>query len=97
MSRKKRTSLDSILPPAKPVKDQSQKQEPAPSANTAAQAKPPARKQLALHLEYPVYQQLRTLAFEEETKMHRLNMEALDRLFADRGLPSIAELTGGAD
>ena len=37
--------------------------------------------------------EVRRLAFEENTKMHTLLMEGLDRVFKDRGLPSIAELT----
>ena len=57
----------------------------------------PARKQLAVYLEQATYQQLRTLAFEEETKMHRLLIEGLDRVFEDRGLPSIKELEAKDD
>lgn len=52
-------------------------------------------KQLTLYLPYPVYRQLRELAFHEEKRMHSLLMESLDRLFADRGAPSIAQLTRG--
>jgi hypothetical protein len=94
MAGKKRTSLDCILPvPA------SQSSLPSRTPVDAATAIPATltrgasqRKQLAVHLDHPVYQQLRTLAFEEETKMHPLLLEGLDRVFADRGLPSIAEL-----
>lgn len=84
---KKRTSLDSILPPAEsPVP-------PAAPAKPEEGAKPaPKKKQLAVLLDPPVYQQLRTIAFEEETKMHPLILEGLNRVFADRGLPSIEDL-----
>ena len=50
-------------------------------------------KQLTLYLPHPVYRLLRELAFHEERRMHSLVMEGLDRLFADRGVASIAELT----
>lgn len=87
---KRRTSLDSILPPVKPANELKPPSEPI---DEQPRAKPKAsRKQLAIYLENPVYQQLRTIAFEEETKMHPLLLEGLDRMFADRGLPSIAEL-----
>ncbi len=92
---KKRTSLDSILPPPEPktaatpsTPKLEEASEPQPSDKKTG--KP--RKQLAVHLDAPVYQQLRTIAFEEETKMHPLLLEGLDRVFANRGLPSIAEL-----
>jgi len=97
---KKRTSLDSILPPPEPKKAATSVPSPTDRAGTKSEglSQPPktntgnTRKQLAVHLEVPVYQQLRTIAFEEETKMHPLLLEGLDRVFADRGLPSMAEL-----
>jgi len=36
---------------------------------------------------------LRELAFHEEKRMHNLLMEGLDRVFADRGTPSVEQLT----
>lgn len=50
-------------------------------------------KQLTLYLPHPIYKQLRELAFHEEKRMHSLLLEGLDRVFADRGRPSIAQLT----
>lgn len=50
-------------------------------------------KQLTLYLPHPVYRQLRELAFHEEKRMHSLLMEGLDRVFADRGVRSIEQLT----
>ena len=50
-------------------------------------------KQQTAYLALPVYEQVRRLAFEGNTKMHTLLMGGLDRVFKDRGLPSIAELT----
>ena len=50
-------------------------------------------KQLTLYVPHPVYKHLRELAFHEEKRMHSLLMEGLDRVFADRGLPSIEQLT----
>lgn len=52
-------------------------------------------KQLTLYLPHPIYKQLRELAFHEEKRMHSLLMEGLDRVFADRGGPSIDQLTRG--
>lgn len=40
-----------------------------------------------------VFEQWRVLAFTERKKMHDLLVEGLDRVFADRGLKSIADLT----
>ncbi|MDF1586182.1 hypothetical protein [Marinimicrococcus flavescens] len=87
MSRK-RTSLDAILqgPPAGPAAT------PAPPPAAAA---PPRRavRQQTVYLPEPVHDQLRKLAFDERVKMHGLLMEGLDRVFRDRGLPGLAELT----
>lgn len=91
MTRKKRTSLDSVF--------QGDAGEASASPKTTASSPPPTKgkrpgiKQQTAYLPLPVYQQLRRLAFEEEQKMHDLLMEGLDRVFADRGLPSIKEIT----
>jgi len=50
-------------------------------------------KQLTLYLPHPVYRQLRELAFHEEKRMHKLLLEGLDRVFADRGARSIDQIT----
>jgi hypothetical protein len=47
-------------------------------------------KQLTLYLGGPTYRQLREIAFNEDTKMHPLILEALDMLFASRSRPQIA-------
>ncbi len=83
---RKRTSLDALLREEVP---------PAPAAAPRAEERPRRRphvRQQTVYLPLPVYEQLRRLAFEERVKMHALLMEGLDRVFADRGLPSIAEL-----
>lgn len=41
-----------------------------------------------------VYEQWRELAFTERKKMHDYLIEGLERVFEDRGLKSIDELTG---
>jgi hypothetical protein len=82
--------------------------EVAPSAQPAAMdpgpvitLKPPAAKptgikqrchQLSLYLEDPVFDQMRSIAFEERVKMHQLLLEAVDLLLKKRGAPSIREL-----
>jgi hypothetical protein len=40
-----------------------------------------------------VHEQLRKLAFEEDRKMHDYLVEGLDRVFADRGLPAVKNLS----
>ena len=88
---KKRTSLEAVLNPAAVAPDAA-----APEDNSAIRQPIGKRrrvKQQTAYLPLPVYEQIRRLAFEENTKMHSLLMEGLDRVFKDRGLPSIAELT----
>ena len=88
---KKRTSLEAVLNPAAVAPD-------AVAQEDARAIRKPIGKrrrvtQQTAYLPVPVYDQIRRLAFEENTKMHSLLMEGLDRVFKDRGLPSIAELT----
>jgi hypothetical protein len=63
-------------------------------AEREGQGRRPGIKQQTAYLPEPVYEQLRRLAFEERRKMHDYIMEGLDRVFRDRGLASITELTG---
>jgi hypothetical protein len=107
MSKKKRTSLESILTGA--VRDdQPPASSAAPTAAASGTGNPPAsrieparpgrrtfeqqHKKQSVYLEEPVYEQLRRLAFDERRKMHDYLMEGLDSVFRSRGLPSIAEL-----
>ena len=87
----KRTSLEAVLNPAAVAPDAV-----APEDGRGLR-KPIGKRrrvtQQTAYLPVPVYEQIRRLAFEENTKMHSLLMEGLDRVFKDRGLPSIAELT----
>ena len=87
----KRTSLEAVLNPVAVAPD-------AVALEDASGLRKPIGKrrrvtQQTAYLPVPVYEQIRRLAFEENTKMHSLLMEGLDRVFKDRGLPSIAELT----
>ena len=88
----KRTSLEAVLNPAVVAPDAVVALE-----DTHAIRKPIGKRrrvtQQTAYLPVPVYKQIRRLAFEENTKMHSLLMEGLDRVFKDRGLPSMAELT----
>jgi len=59
--------------------------EPKPRSVTKANTK-----QLTLYLADPTYRQLREIAFNEDTKMHPLILEALDMLFKSRNRPQIA-------
>ena len=87
----KRTSLEAVLNPAAVAPD-------AVAPEDAHGLRKPIGKrrrvtQQTAYLPVAVYEQIRRLAFEENTKMHSLLMEGLDRVFKDRGLPSIAEVT----
>lgn len=68
-------------------------QEAAPASQERSLGQRAHVKQLTLYLPHPVYKQLRELAFHEEKRMHNLLMEGLDRVFADRGTPSVEQLT----
>ena len=68
-------------------------QAPPPTTQDRSPSQRAHVKQLTLYLPHPIYKQLRELAFHEEKRMHSLLMEGLDRVFADRGAPSIEQLT----
>ena len=91
---KKRTSLEAVLGEAPSAAKPESTLREDPSNNTATTSgKRPGIKQQTAYLALPVYEQVRRLAFEENTKMHTLLMEGLDWVFKHRGLPSITELT----
>lgn len=50
-------------------------------------------KRQTVYLPEPVYEQIRTLAFQERRKMHDYLIEGLDLVFKNRGLKSIDQLT----
>jgi hypothetical protein len=108
MSAKKRTSLDAVfaaeeLPAAIQPNKRREKNKPAPrvdatrvenqSQERAGESKRPNVKQHTAYLPRAVHEQLRKLAFEENGKMHDYLIEGLDRVFADRGLPTVKELS----
>ena len=109
MSAKKRTSLDavfgieeSVVTPLKKhrEKNKAEHASTASTANTsdteaggAGDSKRPNVKQHTAYLPLPVHEQLRKLAFEENRKMHDYLVEGLDRVFADRGLPAVKDLS----
>ena len=88
---KKRTSLEAVLNPAAVAPDAVAPKDARAIRKPLGQRR--RVKQQTAYLPVPVYEQIRRLAFEENTKMHSLLMEGLDRVFKDRGLPSIAEIT----
>ncbi len=107
MSAKKRTSLDSvfgeqeILKPVTP-KVRAEKGKPEavtpvrlemPGNDRGGDSKRPAVKQHTAYLPHAVHEQLRKLAFEENRKMHDYLIEGLDRVFADRGLPAVKDIS----
>ena len=92
---KKRTALtDLVLDPQQGEGSQAKKtQRQAPAVVDPTPGKRPGKKQLTAYLPFPVYEQLRVLGFEERKKLHDYLMEGLDKVFAERGLQSIEELT----
>jgi hypothetical protein len=108
MSAKKRTSLDAVfgvgvIPAANPPKRRTDKNKPGELAKSApVETEPQERagdlrrpnvKQHTAYLPLAVHEQLRKLAFEENRKMHDYLVEGLDRVFADRGLPAVKDLS----
>jgi hypothetical protein len=92
MSRK-RTSLEALLQPPAPAAGPSPGAPPrVPLGPAEGEGRRRSIKQQTVYLPLPVYEQLRRLAFDERIKMHSLLMEGLDRVFRDRGLPSLGEL-----
>jgi hypothetical protein len=90
---KKRTSLNAVLSlPSTQAAPATPETSPAVAAQRSTR-RPGIRQQTA-YLPNPVYEQLRKLAFEERQRMHHYLLEGLDRVFRDRGLPSVEELTG---
>jgi hypothetical protein len=107
MSAQKRTSLDAVFAseevPAKPLKKNSATSKPVETATSTVVAMQPQKKvagskrhsvkQHTAYLPLAVHEQLRKLAFEEDRKMHDYLMEGLDRVFANRGLPALKDIT----
>jgi hypothetical protein len=108
MSAKKRTSLDAVFateasPAVTSPKKRRDSNEPGVSAESAGadartqerggEPRRPNYKQHTAYLPLAVHEQLRKLAFEENSKMHDYLVEGLDRVFADRGLPTVKELS----
>ena len=94
---KKRTSLASLLETTPEPDAETLSFTVAPSPTQASTGRRAHVKQQTVYLPLPVYEQLRRLAFEERSKMHSLLMEGLDRVFKDRGLSSIDDLTPSND
>ena len=93
---KKRTTLDSVLPPRSTGNLPRQTGAPAsspPPEDPADAAKKPGRrphvKQQSLCLPHADHRRLQILAIEEGVRQHTLLLEAVDLLFASRGLPPI--------
>src|SRR6266545_4856423 len=108
MSAAKRTSLADLFkvqdlpPPAQPkhgkrkgklaATPKTAKQETVPD-DGAGESKRPKFKQHTAYLPLAIHEQLRKLAFEENRKMHDYLIEGLDRVFADRGLPAVKDIS----
>ena len=91
---KKRTSLEAALEAPSIAESESMRRaDPSTTRTERTSSKRRDIKQQTAYLAVPVYEQVRRLAFEENTKMQTLLMEGLDLVFKNRGLPSIAELT----
>ena len=89
-ARVKRTSLESLAE----LRGLKQPTLAVSSEPTTDKTKRPRVKQQTAYLPLAVYRQLRELAFVEERKMHDYLLQGLDMVFHQKGLKSIAELTG---
>jgi antitoxin-like ribbon-helix-helix protein len=89
-ARVKRTSLESLAE----LRESKQPTFAVSSEPTTGKARRPRVKQQTAYLPLAVYRQLRELAFVEERKMHDYLLQGLDMVFHQKGLKSIAELTG---
>lgn len=86
---KKRTALTEVL--GLPTEQGTPQLAPSTPQNLLGRR--PGIKQQTAYLPDAVYEQLRKLAFDERRRIHSYIMEGLDRVFRDRGLPSVEELT----
>jgi len=93
MASKKRTSLHAVLG-LQEEQDTSGAPAVADVSLSQGSGRRPGIKQQTAYLPEAVYEQLRKLAFDERRRIHSYVMEGLDRVFRDRGLPSVEELTG---
>ena len=108
MNARKRTSLEAVFgakeQPTASVSERRGEGAQMESPNSGAAegsdpqeraggAKRPNVKQHTAYLPIPVHEQLRRLAFEENRKIHDYLVEGLDRVFADRGLPAIKDIS----
>jgi hypothetical protein len=91
-AKPKPTRLNALFGPEAAAEPAQPPQDGPTSADRTKSQRPNVRQQ-TLYLPLPVYKQLRHIAFDEDTRMHSLVMEGLDRVFAARGLPSIEDLT----
>lgn len=91
----RRSAAKAASPVEKPEKKASESQ-----SETAPKAEKHDVIRHMLYLPLPVYDQLQGLMFEEQRgqkkrrKMHDYLLDSLDLLFREKGLKSIAELTG---
>jgi len=89
-ARVKRTSLESLAE----LRELKQQTFAMSSEPTIGKTRRPRVKQQTAYLPLAVYRQLRELAFVEERKMHDYLLQGLDMVFHQKGLKSIADLTG---
>jgi hypothetical protein len=96
--QRKAISLKSIIAggPVAPALEEEKASVMAPAVPVARTLKDRAH-QMSVYLEPPVYDQLRDLGYIERKKLHGLMLEALDMLFAQRGLRSIDELLASSE
>jgi hypothetical protein len=100
--KKKRTGLDALGLGAEKsasveVFEEKQPVRELPAVETASKTGSKAKRDIqptTAYLPKAVHEQLRELAFTERKKMHDYLLEGLDRVFQNRGLKSIKDLTG---
>ena len=85
----KQNHLGNSSEPLEPIEAKAEIQE----QERGGESKRPSVKQHTAYLPIPVHEHLRKLAFEENRKIHDYLIESLNRLFADRGLPSVEDVS----
>lgn len=90
--KKKRTTLDSLFTDLSSETENLLPKKMQNNLDLQKTSKRPNVKQQTVYIPLDAYEQLRRLAFEERKKMHDYILAGLDRVFEERGLPSISEL-----
>lgn len=93
-SNRKRSSAKSTMREGRTSAPEPPEKRPPIITSQPKSPRRPGVKQHTAYLPIPVHEQLRKIAFEENTRIHSLIMEGIELVFAKRGVKSYAELSG---